>query len=234
MVQRIFQKRILAICHNPDLLDILEIQYISMYKEIGKAEYNHAPGGNGGDYWQYLTQDRIIQTKQKIREKRKLQAPMTKESRQKLKQSIMEFWDSTEGQIKRQEISEKLKGTHTTKGKHWYNNGIKNVQTFECPLGFVPGRLGDFTQSEETKQKKRDWYKNLTEEQRKEYKQHVSESHIGKHLSETRKQNISKANKGRKYYNNGVIEVMCFECPEGFVPGRCPAAIQKIKQGMNK
>lgn len=26
-------------------------------------------------------------------------------------------------------------------GKHWYNNGIKSVQSKDCPEGFVPGRL---------------------------------------------------------------------------------------------
>ena len=41
-------------------------------------------------------------------------------------------------------------------------------------------------------------------------------------------------NKGRKYYNNGKIEVMRFECPEGFVPGRCPKAKASISKGMKK
>ena len=26
-------------------------------------------------------------------------------------------------------------------GRHWYNNGIKQVLVFDCPEGFVPGRL---------------------------------------------------------------------------------------------
>ena len=172
------------------------------------------------------------ETKEKIREKRKFQAPMSEESKQKHKQSINAYWDSSEGQLKKQELSEKQKGSHTTKGKHWYNNGIKNVQAFECPEGFVPGRLGDFTQSEEAKQKKRDWYNNLTEEQRKEYKQHLSESHIGHHFTVEEKKKIGEKNKGRKYFNNGEIEVMRFECPPGFVPGRCPKSKLKISQGM--
>lgn len=59
-------------------------------------------------------------------------------------------------------------------------------------------------------------------------------SYMGKPKSDTCKANISKANKGRKYYNNGVIEVMRFECPEGFVPGRCPKAKESISKGMTK
>lgn len=35
-------------------------------------------------------------------------------------------------------------------GKHWYNNGIVQVQAFECPDGFVLGRLPI---TEETKKK---------------------------------------------------------------------------------
>lgn len=27
------------------------------------------------------------------------------------------------------------------KGKHWFNNGEKSTMAFECPQGFVPGRL---------------------------------------------------------------------------------------------
>ena len=34
----------------------------------------------------------------------------------------------------RHKISESLKG------KHWYNNGMQNVFTYECPEGFVQGR----------------------------------------------------------------------------------------------
>lgn len=27
------------------------------------------------------------------------------------------------------------------KGRHWYNNGIVQIQSFECPIGFTKGRL---------------------------------------------------------------------------------------------
>lgn len=30
------------------------------------------------------------------------------------------------------------------KGRHWYNNGTISINAFECPEGFVPGRLGKF------------------------------------------------------------------------------------------
>ena len=75
-----------------------------------------------------------------------------------------------------------------------------------------------------------------------ETKRKLSISHKGKHLSEETKNKMSKAlkgrsfseetkkrisekskgntnTKGRHWYNNGKINVMSKECPEGFVPG---------------
>ena len=45
---------------------------------------------------------------------------------------------------------------------------------------------------------------------------------------------VSKSKKGRHYYNNGKVEVMTFECPEGFMSGRLPyseEALQNMKLG---
>ena len=39
----------------------------------------------------------------------------------------------------KRKMSEAKKGK--TLGRHWYNNGIKNVRARECPEGFVKGRL---------------------------------------------------------------------------------------------
>lgn len=41
-------------------------------------------------------------------------------------------------------------------------------------------------------------------------------------LSEDAKQRMSWANIGRHWFNNGIVDVFQFECPEGFVPGRLP------------
>ena len=41
----------------------------------------------------------------------------------------------------------------------------------------------------------------------------------GKHISEEHKKMISKANKDRKWFTNGIINVFDFTCPQGFVPG---------------
>lgn len=39
----------------------------------------------------------------------------------------------------KRKISETSKGR--VKGRHWYNNGEINVRRYECPEGFVPGKL---------------------------------------------------------------------------------------------
>ena len=41
----------------------------------------------------------------------------------------------------RKKVSEAKKGNTNTKGKKWFNNGIKSVMAFECPEGFKPGRI---------------------------------------------------------------------------------------------
>ena len=45
-------------------------------------------------------------------------------------------------------------------------------------------------------------------------------SFYGKQHSEESKKKMSEAQKGRHWYNNGKENRFCFECPEGFIPGR--------------
>ena len=211
-----FTKQIITVCYSKDVVDILEIEYIAIYKAIGKAEYNILPGGKGGDSDVTRSQWKNFQ----IRNKHRI--------------GTDRYWNSPEGQRQKQINSEKQKGHKNTKGKHWYNNGIENVVADTCPPGYVSGRLGDFSCSEEVKQRKREKEKNMTEEQRRLRSERISKSRKGHITTEETKKHISEANRGRRYYNNGIIEVMAFECPEGFVPGRAPSAKQKIKDGMKK
>ena len=186
-------------------LNYWEVFLIQIYRSTNKKYgYNILPGGKGGD--SEVTKQSWRNSE--IREKRKLSREL--------------YWSSPEGQRQRQINSERNKSLKQTKGKHWYNNGIEQILTEVCPKGFVAGQLFTRPCTEEAKQKKRDWYANLTEEERISHNRKAAEARKGKPKSDTCKANISKANKGRKYYNNGVIEVMRFECPEGFVPGRCP------------
>ena len=68
--------------------------------------------------------------------------------------------------------------------------------------------------------------------QSEESKKKISEAqkgeknpNYGKHFSEEYKKKLSEAHKGNtntkgtRWYNNGIINTMAKECPEGFVPG---------------
>ena len=58
-----------------------------------------------------------------------------------------------------------------------------------------------------------------------ESKKRIGEKSKGRRHSEEAKKKISEANKGNTYtkgmhwFNNGKINKVCFECPDGFVPG---------------
>ncbi len=238
-----FEKKVLETCQTREEADILEKKWIEYYRSIGKAEYNVSDGGNGG-YLGEKVNKKISNSlreiydsekgdiiKQKIRNARAKQPPMSEESKTKQKKSITEYWNSEQGQLQRKINSERNKSLAQTKGYHWYNNGIIQTVAKERPEGFVPGQLFTRPCSEESKQKKRDWYANLSEEEKAAHNKKAADARRGKPKSDTCKANISKANKGRRYYNNGEIEVMRFECPEGFVPGRCPKAKAAISKG---
>lgn len=81
------------------------------------------------------------------------------EHSKKLSNALMGHETSEERKVKISEslkrgYSEgKIKKNNWSKGRHWFNDGIKNVCAKECPEGFVPGRLGNFTCSEETRKK---------------------------------------------------------------------------------
>ena len=62
-----------------------------------------------------------------------------------------------------------------------------------------------------------------------ENRRKISESHKGKILSEETKRKLSEAHKGQPptkgskgmhWYNNGIVNNLAYECPNGFVKGR--------------
>ena len=69
----------------------------------------------------------------------KKKPPFTEEHRQNLSKALKGKHHSEESKRK---LSDSMKGKPSnTKGKKWFNDGTKNVMAFECPEGFVPGRL---------------------------------------------------------------------------------------------
>lgn len=53
----------------------------------------------------------------------------------------------------------------------------------------------------------------------KEWCDKLSEAHKGIQRSAVARDKTSKALKGRHWFNNGKDNMLCYECPEGFVPG---------------
>lgn len=111
------------------------------------------------------------------------------------------------------------------KGKHWFNNGNINVFTYECPEGFVNGRLF----SDEHRANMSVSAKNkppMTEEHRRK----LGESHIGKTVG---KENGSF---GKHWYTDGKENTLAFECPDGFRPGKSVSqeTANKIKCSKSK
>lgn len=62
------------------------------------------------------------------------------------------------------------------------------------------------------------------------HKKSISESSKGRKLSEETKKKLKEINSQRKWYNNGVRETNCLNCPEGYVPGR----LKKFSERMSK
>lgn len=84
-------------------------------------------------------------------------------------------------------------------GKKWFTDGIENQYTHRCPEGFVAG----YTMS--TKQiANREKHK-----QRGRYKR-----------DNAKRQKQSQIMTGRKWYNNGINNVLLHKCPPGFSNGR--------------
>lgn len=76
--------------------------------------------------------------------------PFSEETKKKMSEAHKKVSEET-----KRKMSEAQKGKHlgpsseewkkkiseARKGKHWYNNGIKNIWSKTCPEGFVPGRI---------------------------------------------------------------------------------------------
>ena len=79
--------------------------------------------------------------------------------------------------------------------------------------------------SEETKKKMSEAQKGKLISE--EHKKKISEAIKGKKLSEETRKKLSEVRKGMHWFNNGKINTMAKECPEGFIPGRITNIIQE-------
>ena len=49
--------------------------------------------------------------------------------------------DKPRSEETKKKIAEASKGNTNVRGRHWYNNGKISKRAYECPEGFVPGRI---------------------------------------------------------------------------------------------
>ncbi|MBP5422655.1 MAG: GIY-YIG nuclease family protein [Paludibacteraceae bacterium] len=235
-----FRKEILAVCSSKLVVDILEKEYIKLYREIGKAEYNISSGGDGGDT--FSGRKHSEETKRLMSEHNRCKNRVyTQEERYKLG-----YW---RGKKHTEEyklmMSEKLKGKNTYEKskehrdkissgvkKLWEDENYRKNQVEKHKN--KPAWNKGLVCSESTKEKlrKANLGKKLSEETREKIRlsstgrKHSEETkHIlsaklkGRVFSKEWTEKLSKACKGTHYYNNGVVTVRARECPEGFVPG---------------
>ena len=128
---------------------------IACQRLLGKAEYNLADGGDGGDT------SRFINYKSEVRSKKLSVNSISKKCAEKMnkvnaknKYDHRTFLGKHHSIEAKQKIGESNKENHKGSknpsfGKHWWTNGKENVKSEVCPEGFWKGRV----YSEEYKQK---------------------------------------------------------------------------------
>lgn len=102
-------------------------------------------------------------------------------------------------------------GCGTNKGYHFTEEQKKRLS--EARKG-IPSKRKGTHMSEELKKRL-----SITQKQRMT---HEMKERISKTLTGRRKPEHSKRMFGRKHFNNGIISIMAYECPTGFVLGRLP------------
>lgn len=155
-----FVKKILMFCSSMEELNIIESRLVSpmwLARNSGKT-YNLVPGGGSGGF------HHSKETRLKLRDaalrgfKNGRKHPMLgkhlsdeQKERQRLSHLGQKSWIKGKhlseevrkklSDSKRKYCSEHPNSTSRNKNKHWYNNGQVSVLRYECPEGFVGGRL---------------------------------------------------------------------------------------------
>ena len=114
-----FSKTILYRAKTQAELDQAEINFITIERIAGKAEYNIANGGVGA-----------VSVSEEKKKKKKKGKIVHEENKRKMRAAKKRMTEET-----RRKMSEAKKCTK------YYNNGTVNVRCKECPDGFVPGRI---------------------------------------------------------------------------------------------
>lgn len=149
-----FEKFLIQYCYSKEETDKAEKFWIAEYRRRGKAEYNIADGGQGGSTYkgkhlseetkrkmseankgQYVSEE----TKRKMSEANKGKHNISRLGKHHSKETKRKMSEAHKGHLVSEETRKKL--SEAKKGRYWFNNGVTSIRAFECPYGFVPGRV---------------------------------------------------------------------------------------------
>lgn len=198
--------------------------YIQLREQFSKTCSGENNPAYGKNYWETYSEEKKAEIKKKLSESLSGENnPMYGISRIGL----------NKGRIVSEETKEKLSQYKGEKAscydKHWYNNGVEDVLEYECPDGYVEGRLtGTFTgkhHSDETKKKLSIAHigiKRQPESEETRHKKSIAKKghQVSEHTRELLSEKCGDSTRGTHWYNNGEIQVRRKECPEGFVFGK--------------
>ena len=220
-----FSKNIIAICHSKKIINILEKQYITLYRSIGKAEYNIADGGDGGN----LGEESI----RKIGEKQKMcwSNPDYKERQRK---SHLGKSPTNKGTHLTNEQKEKYRlarlSIHSHHSDEFKENHSKFMKEYWACGKMKRKSIKGISRSEETRKRMSESHKgknlgripwNKGKHCSEEYRQKMSESHKGKSMPDNAIKKSTELIKNSKWWNNGVINKRSKTCPgNDYVLGR--------------
>lgn len=135
-----FEKFFIQCCETREELNNQEEFWIAEYRKRGKAEYNIANGGQGG---QLVDNPQAWNKGLKMTDEWKKEHPNG---------AIGHKWSTNKGQKKtpeqiennrkaQKEYASRADYVNPASGRHWYTNGTVNVFTYECPIGYKPGMV---------------------------------------------------------------------------------------------
>ena len=189
-----FKKEILySRIQYKETADDMERFAIAKERAIGKAEYNIANGGQGGNLGEEVI--RRMAASKKGKPSPNKGKHLSEETKRKLSEAKKGKKHKPHTEETKRKISEANKGKN--KGKR-HTNETKNKMS-ASHIGQTSWNKG----------------KPHTEEEKRK----ISEGLKKKFLSEEIRMKMSETMKGRHWYNNGKENKFCYECPEGFVPG---------------
>lgn len=152
-----FKKEILVSGEfTKDEINLLEIEYISKERSIGKAEYNISDGGESpfinAEFAKYAaSKTDYSKVSKSLKDFHKNNEEFVKERAQKIAdiKKSKGYSFKTKGTTgykfsdeSKKKMSELKKGElNGSFGTHWFTNGEINVKAKECPPGFRKGRI---------------------------------------------------------------------------------------------